>query len=158
MSCCCKSLCASFTLWLQVCAIKAPGFGESRRANLEDLAILTGGEVRSYSLNYKLYAVTRRKKGTYFPRKCATFPTIRTVLLGALCRWSLEIVATVLIKSNSICLVLPKRLVISLNCVLDHRSSLIFTFACYRLLFLWTIPLFCMAMETKSLLKKGVSR
>ncbi|TXG48080.1 hypothetical protein EZV62_027374 [Acer yangbiense] len=29
----------------QVCAIKAPGFGENRRANLEDLAILTGGEV-----------------------------------------------------------------------------------------------------------------
>ncbi|KAK3197869.1 hypothetical protein Dsin_021284 [Dipteronia sinensis] len=29
----------------QVCAIKAPGFGENRRANLEDLAIFTGGEV-----------------------------------------------------------------------------------------------------------------
>ncbi|GER28776.1 chaperonin-60 kDa protein [Striga asiatica] len=32
---------------LKVCAVKAPGFGESRRANLEDLAILTGGEVIS---------------------------------------------------------------------------------------------------------------
>ncbi|XP_061370311.1 chaperonin CPN60-like 2, mitochondrial [Gastrolobium bilobum] len=30
---------------LKVCAIKAPGFGDSRRANLDDLAILTGGEV-----------------------------------------------------------------------------------------------------------------
>lgn len=30
---------------IKVCAIKAPGFGENRRANLEDLAILTGGEV-----------------------------------------------------------------------------------------------------------------
>ncbi|XP_050285586.1 chaperonin CPN60-like 2, mitochondrial isoform X1 [Quercus robur] len=30
---------------LKVCAIKAPGFGENRRANLDDLAILTGGEV-----------------------------------------------------------------------------------------------------------------
>lgn len=30
---------------LKVCAVKAPGFGESRRANLEDLSILTGGEV-----------------------------------------------------------------------------------------------------------------
>ncbi|XP_041016435.1 chaperonin CPN60-like 2, mitochondrial isoform X2 [Juglans microcarpa x Juglans regia] len=30
---------------LKVCAIKAPGFGENRRANLEDLAILSGGEV-----------------------------------------------------------------------------------------------------------------
>ncbi|KAI7999092.1 hypothetical protein LOK49_LG10G01380 [Camellia lanceoleosa] len=31
---------------VKVCAIKAPGFGENRRANLDDLAILTGGEVR----------------------------------------------------------------------------------------------------------------
>lgn len=30
---------------LQVCAIKAPGFGENRKANLQDLAALTGGEV-----------------------------------------------------------------------------------------------------------------
>ncbi|KAI8544607.1 hypothetical protein RHMOL_Rhmol08G0309900 [Rhododendron molle] len=30
---------------LKVCAIKAPGFGENRRANLDDLAVLTGGEV-----------------------------------------------------------------------------------------------------------------
>ncbi|EOY27127.1 Heat shock protein 60-3A isoform 1 [Theobroma cacao] len=32
---------------LKVCAIKAPGFGDNRRANLDDLAILTGGEVIS---------------------------------------------------------------------------------------------------------------
>uniref|UniRef100_A0A2N9HL85 Uncharacterized protein n=1 Tax=Fagus sylvatica TaxID=28930 RepID=A0A2N9HL85_FAGSY len=30
---------------LKVCAVKAPGFGENKRANLDDLAILTGGEV-----------------------------------------------------------------------------------------------------------------
>ncbi|WCJ39525.1 Chaperonin GroEL [Euphorbia peplus] len=30
---------------VQVCAIKAPGFGENRRASLDDLAILTGGEL-----------------------------------------------------------------------------------------------------------------
>ncbi|KAA0059429.1 hypothetical protein IC582_002721 [Cucumis melo] len=30
---------------LKVCAIKAPGFGDNRRANLDDLSILTGGEV-----------------------------------------------------------------------------------------------------------------
>lgn len=29
----------------QVCAIKAPGFGENRKANLQDLAVLTGGQV-----------------------------------------------------------------------------------------------------------------
>ncbi|CAN4086948.1 unnamed protein product [Withania somnifera] len=32
---------------IKVCAIKAPGFGDNRRANLEDLAVLTGGEVIS---------------------------------------------------------------------------------------------------------------
>ncbi|KAE9467931.1 hypothetical protein C3L33_00166, partial [Rhododendron williamsianum] len=32
---------------LKVCAIKAPGFGENRRANLDDLAVLTGGELRA---------------------------------------------------------------------------------------------------------------
>ncbi|OMO66238.1 Chaperonin Cpn60 [Corchorus olitorius] len=31
----------------KVCAIKAPGFGDNRRANLDDLAVLTGGEVIS---------------------------------------------------------------------------------------------------------------
>ncbi|KAJ4953013.1 hypothetical protein NE237_029845 [Protea cynaroides] len=30
---------------VKICAIKAPGFGENRTANLDDLAILTGGEV-----------------------------------------------------------------------------------------------------------------
>lgn len=30
---------------VQVCAVKAPGFGENRKANLQDLAILTGGSV-----------------------------------------------------------------------------------------------------------------
>lgn len=31
---------------LQVCAIKAPGFGESRKAIMQDLAVLTGGQVQ----------------------------------------------------------------------------------------------------------------
>lgn len=31
--------------FLQVCAIKAPGFGENRKDGLRDLAVLTGGEV-----------------------------------------------------------------------------------------------------------------
>ncbi|CAI0392241.1 unnamed protein product [Linum tenue] len=33
--------------FVQVCAIKAPGFGENRRASLDDLAVFTGGEVLS---------------------------------------------------------------------------------------------------------------
>jgi chaperonin GroEL (HSP60 family) len=32
----------------QVCAIKAPGFGESRKSILQDLAALTGGQVDYY--------------------------------------------------------------------------------------------------------------
>lgn len=32
---------------LKVCAIKAPGFGDNRKASLDDLAVLTGAEVES---------------------------------------------------------------------------------------------------------------
>lgn len=31
---------------LKVCAIKAPGFGDNRKASLDDLAVLTGAEVK----------------------------------------------------------------------------------------------------------------
>uniref|UniRef100_A0A452YCB6 Chaperonin CPN60-2, mitochondrial n=1 Tax=Aegilops tauschii subsp. strangulata TaxID=200361 RepID=A0A452YCB6_AEGTS len=37
-----------------VCAVKAPGFGENRKANLQDLAILTGGEVITEELGMNL--------------------------------------------------------------------------------------------------------
>ncbi len=39
---------------LQVCAVKAPGFGERRKAMLEDIAILTGGTVISEDIGMKL--------------------------------------------------------------------------------------------------------
>jgi len=39
---------------LQVCGVKAPGFGDRRKAMLEDIAILTGGEVISEELGLKL--------------------------------------------------------------------------------------------------------
>jgi len=39
---------------LKVCAVKAPGFGERRRAMLEDIATLTGGKVISEELGFKL--------------------------------------------------------------------------------------------------------
>jgi chaperonin GroEL len=39
---------------LQICAIKAPGFGDRRKAMLEDIAILTGGSVISEDLGIKL--------------------------------------------------------------------------------------------------------
>ena len=43
---------------LKVAAVKAPGFGDRRKAMLEDLAILTGGQVISEDLGIKLENVT----------------------------------------------------------------------------------------------------
>jgi len=42
---------------LKTCAVKAPGFGDRRKAMLEDIAILTGGEVISEELGLKLESV-----------------------------------------------------------------------------------------------------
>jgi len=39
---------------LQICAVKAPGFGDRRKAMLEDIAILTGGQVISEDIGVKL--------------------------------------------------------------------------------------------------------
>lgn len=43
---------------LKVCAVKAPGFGDRRKAILEDIALLTGGQVVSEELGQKLESVT----------------------------------------------------------------------------------------------------
>ena len=43
---------------LQVCAVKAPGFGDRRKAMLEDIAILTGGKMISEDLGIKLDSVS----------------------------------------------------------------------------------------------------
>ncbi|KAJ3690041.1 hypothetical protein LUZ61_019205 [Rhynchospora tenuis] len=42
---------------IKVCAVKAPGFGENRKASLHDLAILTGGEVITEDLGMNLEKV-----------------------------------------------------------------------------------------------------
>jgi chaperonin GroEL len=42
---------------IRVCAVKAPGFGDRRKAMLQDMAVLTGGEVVSPELGYKLDSV-----------------------------------------------------------------------------------------------------
>jgi len=49
---------------LKVAAVKAPGFGERRKAMLEDVAVLTGGTVISEELGMKLEAVTLDMLGT----------------------------------------------------------------------------------------------
>jgi chaperonin GroEL len=48
---------------LNVCAVKAPGFGDRRKAMLEDIAILTGGKVISEELGQKLESVTLKDLG-----------------------------------------------------------------------------------------------
>ena len=49
---------------LKICAVKAPGFGDRRKAMLEDIAILTGGQVVSEDLGIKLENVTLDMLGT----------------------------------------------------------------------------------------------
>ncbi len=49
---------------LQGCAVKAPGFGDRRKAMLEDIAILTGGQVISEDLGIKLENVKLEDLGT----------------------------------------------------------------------------------------------
>ncbi len=49
---------------LKVAAVKAPGFGDRRKAMLEDMAILTGGQVVSEDLGIKLENVTLDMMGT----------------------------------------------------------------------------------------------
>ncbi len=49
---------------LNICAVKAPGFGDRRKAMLEDIAILTGGTVISEDLGVKLENVTLNDLGT----------------------------------------------------------------------------------------------
>src|SRR5512140_865928 len=49
---------------LNICAVKAPGFGDRRKAMLEDIAILTGGTVISEELGFKLEQTTFDQLGT----------------------------------------------------------------------------------------------
>ena len=49
---------------IKVCAVKAPAFGDRRKAILEDLAVLTGGRVITEDLGIKLENVTLEDLGT----------------------------------------------------------------------------------------------
>ena len=49
---------------LKSCAVKAPGFGDRRKAMLEDIAILTGGQVVSEDIGLKLEHVTIAQLGS----------------------------------------------------------------------------------------------
>ena len=49
---------------LKVAAVKAPGFGDRRKAMLEDIAILTGGQMISEELGIKLESITIKDLGS----------------------------------------------------------------------------------------------
>src|SRR5574344_2082190 len=51
---------------LKICAVKAPGFGDRRKAMLEDIAILTGGVVISEEKGLKLDQATLEMLGTAY--------------------------------------------------------------------------------------------
>jgi chaperonin GroEL len=66
---------------LKVAAVKAPGFGDRRKAMLEDLATLTGGQVISEDLGIKLENVTLEMLGT--SKKVTISKDATTVVGGA---------------------------------------------------------------------------
>ncbi|MBI4211776.1 MAG: chaperonin GroEL [Deltaproteobacteria bacterium] len=55
---------------LHVCAVKAPGFGDRRKAMLEDIAVLTGGKVISEDLGLKLENVNLKDLGQCKSIRC----------------------------------------------------------------------------------------
>ncbi len=66
---------------LQVCAVKAPGFGDRRKAMLEDIAILTGGTVISEDIGLKLENVKLNDLGR--ARKITVDKENTTIVEGA---------------------------------------------------------------------------
>ncbi len=66
---------------LKIAAVKAPGFGDRRKAMLQDIAILTGGQVVSEDLGVKLENVTLDMLGT--ARKISIEKENTTIVNGA---------------------------------------------------------------------------
>ncbi len=66
---------------LKVCAVKAPGFGDRRKAMLQDLAILAGGEMIAPELGYKLESVTLDQLGK--ARRVVVTKETSTIVDGA---------------------------------------------------------------------------
>jgi chaperonin GroEL len=64
---------------LQVAAVKAPGFGDGRKAMLEDLAVLTGGKVLAEELGVKLEGITLADLGRVTR---VTMTSDKTTLVG----------------------------------------------------------------------------
>src|SRR4029434_10257063 len=68
---------------LQCAAVKAPGFGDRRKAMLEDIAILTGGKVISEDLGIKLENVKIEDLGKAKKTKIAKDKDHTTIVEGA---------------------------------------------------------------------------
>ena len=66
---------------LKIAAVKAPGFGDRRKAMLQDIAILTGGQVISEDLGMKLESVTIDMLGS--AKKVAITKDTTTIIDGA---------------------------------------------------------------------------
>ncbi|WP_169976621.1 chaperonin GroEL [Tautonia rosea] len=66
---------------LNICAVKAPGFGDRRKAMLQDMAILTGGTVVSEDLGLKLENLTLQQLGSAKQIKVSKDST--TIIQGA---------------------------------------------------------------------------
>ena len=66
---------------LKVCAVKAPGFGDRRKAMLEDLAVLTGGQVITEDLGIKLESVELDQLGQ--AKKIVVTKDNTTIIEGA---------------------------------------------------------------------------
>ncbi|MFN7710210.1 MAG: chaperonin GroEL [Holosporales bacterium] len=66
---------------LKVAAVKAPGFGDRRKAMLEDIAILTGGQVISEDIGLKLENVSMEMLGT--AKKVVISKESTTIVNGA---------------------------------------------------------------------------
>jgi chaperonin GroEL len=73
---------------LQVVAVKAPGFGDRRKAMLEDIAVLTGGKVISEDMGMKLENATLQDLGK--ARKLSIDKDNTTIIDGAGSRAELE--------------------------------------------------------------------
>ncbi|WBB96281.1 MULTISPECIES: chaperonin GroEL [unclassified Solwaraspora] len=66
---------------VKICAVKAPGFGDRRKAMLQDMAILTGAELIAPELGYKLDAVGLESLGR--ARRIVVDKDTTTVVDGA---------------------------------------------------------------------------
>ncbi len=64
---------------LNVCAVKAPGYGDRRKRILEDIAVLTGGQAALDELGVKVAAITADMLGT---AKSVTISKDNTVIVG----------------------------------------------------------------------------